>query len=254
MPIKQPNSQIKLTNVSVVRLRKGGKRFELACYKNKVMEWRSNVETDLDEVLQIHSVFLNVSKGQVASKDDLNKSFKTDDTDKVIQEILKKGELQVADKERSNQLESMWKDIANIVTDNCVNPQTKRPYTVTMIEKAMQDLHLSVNPKRSSKSQALDVIKQLQEKQLLPIQRAQMRVRITLPQGKDAKKVLKEKIVPLVTSREEEDFESDEIELIALVDPGKYRIINEILQTDTKGRGQLEIMNLREKEEGDERF
>jgi hypothetical protein len=48
----------------------------------------------------------------------------------------------------------MWKDIANTVTDNCVNPQTKRPYTVTMIEKAMQDLHLSVNPKRSSKSQA----------------------------------------------------------------------------------------------------
>lgn len=28
--------QIKLTNVSVVRLRKGGKRFEIACYKNKV--------------------------------------------------------------------------------------------------------------------------------------------------------------------------------------------------------------------------
>ncbi|KAI8341510.1 ribosome maturation protein [Chlamydoabsidia padenii] len=254
MPIQQPNSQIKLTNVSVVRLRKGGKRFELACYKNKVMEWRTNVETDLDEVLQIHNVFLNVSKGQVASKDDLNKCFKTDDVDKVIQEILKKGELQVAEKERTNQLESMWKDIANIVTDNCVNPQTKRPYTVTMIEKAMQDLHLSVNPKRSSKSQALDVIKQLQEKQLLPIQRAQMRVRITLPQGKESKKVLKEKIIPLVTSTEEEDFEADEIELIALVDPGKYRIINDIVSSDSRGKGQLEIMNLREKEEGDEQF
>jgi ribosome maturation protein SDO1 len=44
-------------------------------------------ETDLDEVLQIHNVFLNVSKGQVASKDDLNKCFKTDDLDKVIQEV-----------------------------------------------------------------------------------------------------------------------------------------------------------------------
>ncbi|KAL0136987.1 hypothetical protein V8B55DRAFT_1160645 [Mucor lusitanicus] len=43
MVIKKPNTQIKLTNVSIVRLRKGGKRFELACYKNKVMEWRSNV-------------------------------------------------------------------------------------------------------------------------------------------------------------------------------------------------------------------
>lgn len=58
------------------------------------------------------------------------------------------------------------------------------------------------------------MIKQLQEKQLLPIQRAQMRVRITLPQGKDFKKLLKEKIVPLVTSTEEEDFEADELELV----------------------------------------
>lgn len=184
-------------------------------------------ETDLDEVLQIHNVFINVSKGQVASKDDLNKCFKTDDVDKVIQEvisgssadrcvtqrrmmiqILKKGELQVAEKERSNQLESMWRDIATIVTDHCVNPQTKRPYTVTMIEKAMQELHLSVNPKRSSKSQALDVIKQLQEKQILPIQRAQMRVRVTLPQSKETKK-LREKLVPLVTSVEDEEFEGE---------------------------------------------
>ncbi|ORZ02161.1 putative Shwachman-Bodian-diamond syndrome protein [Syncephalastrum racemosum] len=252
MVIQQPMSQIKLTNVSVVRLRKAGKRFELACYKNKVMEWRSNVETDLDEVLQIHNVFINVSKGQVASKDDLNKCFKTDDVDKVIQEILKKGELQVAEKERSNQLESMWRDIATIVTDHCVNPQTKRPYTVTMIEKAMQELHLSVNPKRSSKSQALDVIKQLQEKQILPIQRAQMRVRVTLPQSKETKK-LREKLVPLVTSVEDEEFEG-EYELIALVDPGKYREINDLLQTETKGKGQLEIMNLRETKEGDEKF
>jgi hypothetical protein len=47
----------------------------------------STSETDLDEVLQIHSIFLNVSKGQVASKEDLNKSFKTDDQDKIIQEV-----------------------------------------------------------------------------------------------------------------------------------------------------------------------
>lgn len=100
------------------------------------------------------------------------------------------------------------------MTDNCVNPQTKRPYTVTMIEKAMQDLHLSVNPKRSAKSQALDVIKQLQEKQILPIQRAQMRIRITLQQSKESKK-LRESILPLLTSVEDEDAGSSEIELVS---------------------------------------
>ena len=43
MSIFQPSNQIRLTNVSVVRLKKGGKRFELACYKNKIMEWRNGV-------------------------------------------------------------------------------------------------------------------------------------------------------------------------------------------------------------------
>lgn len=53
---------MRLTNVAVVRLTKTGKRFEIACYRNKVVNWRNRVETDLDEVLQIESVFENVSK------------------------------------------------------------------------------------------------------------------------------------------------------------------------------------------------
>lgn len=43
MPINQPSNQIKLTNVSLVRMKKGKKRFEIACYQNKVQDWRSNV-------------------------------------------------------------------------------------------------------------------------------------------------------------------------------------------------------------------
>lgn len=53
-------------------------------------EWRSGVEKDLDEVVQIENVFLNVSKGQVASKDDLQKAFGTSDVTEVLLEILKK--------------------------------------------------------------------------------------------------------------------------------------------------------------------
>ncbi|CAG8783422.1 1398_t:CDS:1, partial [Acaulospora colombiana] len=46
-------------------------------------------ETDLDEVLQINNVFLNVSKGQVAPKDDLQKAFKNEDLNKIIEEVMK---------------------------------------------------------------------------------------------------------------------------------------------------------------------
>lgn len=38
-----PTNQIRLTNVAVVRMRKGGKRFEIACYRNKVVSWRNKM-------------------------------------------------------------------------------------------------------------------------------------------------------------------------------------------------------------------
>ena len=73
--IKTPTNQKILTNVAVVRMKKCGKRFEIACYKNKVVSWREGIEKDIDEVLQSHTVFANVSKGEVAKKADLTKCF-----------------------------------------------------------------------------------------------------------------------------------------------------------------------------------
>lgn len=87
--------QKRLTNIAVVRLKKGGKRFEIACYKNKVLDWRQGSEKDIDEVLQTTEVFQNVSKGQVAQTDDLVKAFGTSSRDAICREILSKGDLQV---------------------------------------------------------------------------------------------------------------------------------------------------------------
>jgi len=59
----------------------------------------------------------------------------------------------VSDKERTQQLETMFRDIASIVSDKCVNPDTKRPYTVGVIESAMKEIHYSVKPTKSTKQQ-----------------------------------------------------------------------------------------------------
>lgn len=83
-----PSNRIQLTNVAVVRLKKGGSRFEIACYKNKVISWRNKVDTNLDDVLQSYSIFTNVSKGQVAKKEDLVKAFGTEDDQKICIEVL----------------------------------------------------------------------------------------------------------------------------------------------------------------------
>lgn len=139
--INQPSNQIKLTNVSLIRLKKGKKRFELAAYKNKVLEWRQGIETDLDNVLQIPNVFLNVSKGQTAPNEDLAKAFgKGTSRDDIILEILNKGDIQVGDKERAAQLERVHNEVVGIVASKLVDPRTKRVYTTGMIDKALDML------------------------------------------------------------------------------------------------------------------
>jgi ribosome maturation protein SDO1 len=37
------SGQKRLTNIAVVKYKKQGKRFEIACYKNKVINWRNGV-------------------------------------------------------------------------------------------------------------------------------------------------------------------------------------------------------------------
>jgi ribosome maturation protein SDO1 len=198
----QPVGQKRLTNVAVVRLRKHGQRFEIACFPNKVLSWRTRVEKDLDEVLQSHTVYSNVSKGVLAKSKDLIKAFGTDDQTKICVEILDKGELQVSGKEREAQLSSQFRDIATIVMEKTINPDTRRPYTITMIERLMHEIHFAVDPNLTSKEQALKIIKKLME--CFPIKRAPLRVRFTAPKPKFAG--LMEKVVEwnaIVISKDE---------------------------------------------------
>lgn len=248
MSIFTPTNQIRLTNVAVVRMKKGGKRFEIACYKNKVVSWRNKVEKDIDEVLQTHTVFTNVSKGQVAKRDDLVKCFGTDKVTTICEEILSKGELQISEKERQSQLESMYKDVATIVADKCVNPETKRPYTVSIIEKSMKEAHISLKPSKNSKQQALEVIKKLQD--VMAIERCQMKLKVSIQGGKNFSSRLKE----LATSVESRNVDDGNLLMVFLIDPGNFRKVDEIVRGETKGKGQLEVLSLKEMQEGDEKL
>ena len=90
--INTPQNQKLLTNVQVVRLKKGGKKFELACYPNKIMNFRAKQETRLEQVLQIDRIYSDVEKGEAAKKKELQNVFGNLSNDEIIMEILMKGE------------------------------------------------------------------------------------------------------------------------------------------------------------------
>ncbi|KAI9651634.1 MAG: hypothetical protein M1831_000567 [Alyxoria varia] len=319
--INQPSNQIKLTNVSLVRLKKGKKRFEIACYKNKVLEWRSGTEKDLDNVLQIPQVFFSVSKGQTAPHAELTKAFGKDvPLDDIILEILSKGELQVGEKERHAELERMHAEVIDIVAGKLVDPKTKRVYTTGMIEKALDILSqkgaqahekegdsknsesgtgtpatpakngdgakaeggneksksaptwTGVATTKSAKSQALEAMKALIANQPIPVQRARMRIRVTCPafvlkqsvkssqkggnkdeEGSQAKATgsVKDRIIATIETVESQDTVGEEWEVTGFAEPGALKILGEFLSSETKGRGNVEVLDMAVLHDGD---
>lgn len=255
------------------RQSQGKKRFEIACYKNKILEYRSGTETDLDNVLQIHSVFLSVSKGQTAPTQDLAKAFgpKTP-LDEIIIEILKKGEMQVGEKERHAQLDRVHHEVLDIVAGKLVDPKSKRVYTTGMIEKALDQLSSQGTHKhedsakdsgtatptngddigdvdkgkpkdkptwtgvvttKSAKSQALEAMKALIAWQPIPVSRARMRLRITCPTG-----ILKQavKSASKKETLEDAEAEGDGEKVTGTVKDRILSYVEQIEMQDTSGQ------------------
>lgn len=257
--ITQPVNQVRLTNVAVVRMNKGGKRFEVCCYKNKIVNYRQKIETDLGEVLQADRVFTNVSKGTVASTKDLKKVFGTTDQEEVIKLILEKGQVQISDLERKAALSNVAREVANMVATKCVHPETNRPYTANQIRDAMKVAEFASQPTsaRSVKQQFLDCVKVIQEKNVLNIQRAKMEVAIVTPSIDENSSItsrLMEEAKAVVQNNDESqtvedtNISNNSLRIRFLIDPSQYRTIESIAKDYN---GTVEIIRHTVMREGD---
>lgn len=133
----------------------------------------------------------------------------------------------------------------SIVASKCVDPASKRVYTPSMVEKALAELATKpdggwhgVRDNKSAKAQALEAIKALVAAQIIPIARARMRIMIT------GNKQCKAKVVEHIEATEKEEFiGSGDWEWTGFVEPGKYKILVDIVGAETKGRGRVEILD-----------
>ena len=141
-------------------------------------------------------------------------------------------------------------DIATVISNKCVNPDTKRPYPVSIIEKAMKECHIAVKPNKTSKQQALDTIGKL--KANLPIERATMKMKICTPLKASTKirKYLSKQNVKV----ESEDKDGDSMVIVVSASPGLYRDIEQIVRDETQGAGSLELLCLVEVRDDEEKL
>ena len=139
--------------------------------------------------------------------------------------------------------DNLYKDVASIIAEKCIDPQTNRQYTATIIERALKDVHFNPDLKKNAKQQAFSVaLPLLQER--FSIQRAHMRVQLHVPRHVTAavKELIEAQDFVMEGMKEEGDVQM--VIFVCLIEPGVYRSLHKSLEEITAGAGRVELMNL----------
>jgi ribosome maturation protein SDO1 len=201
-------------------------------------------ETDLDEVLQTTAVFANVGRGVLAAEADVAAAFGTTDAEAVCRRILAEGDVQVSDREREVEAAALFKDVAAAVAARCVHPGTGRPYTATMVERALRGAGAALDPKRPAKAQALEAIALLKGAGL-PIERARMRLRVTAPAAGAGEVRAALASVGAVVETSDLSLDGAEVSIVCLADPGAYRAVHAAVGSGGSAEGaRVEVLSV----------
>ncbi len=124
----------------------------------------------------------------------------------------------------------------------------------------MNEAGYSVKQNKNAKSQVSECIKLLQTESKLPIQRARMRIKVSVPVAK--KESLKEQILEGAEKVEVDETGQNDWEVVRdfqfpffyddhltdfffqtmLIDPSQVRVISDLLQKECKGQGRVETL------------
>lgn len=145
-------------------------------------------------------------------------------------------------------MENTYRDIATIIAEKCVNKTTGKQFTVGVIERALQEVHFSIHPSKTAKQQALAAIKMLKDGSALPIERAKMRLLVTL-RSAEAVAELKASEAAADWTLEKESTQDSSTVLQIAVDPSHFRLISDLAKKDS-GAVEMLAQNTAEDTEG----
>jgi ribosome maturation protein SDO1 len=164
---------------TVARIIKDNEHFEVLVKPEKALDYRVGKISAITEVLIAETIFSDANKGTKVSEETLRKAFGTTDPLKVAEIILKRGTLQLTTEQRRKMIEDKRRQIIAFISRQCVDPRTNLPHPPTRVEQAMEQIHYSIDPFKTTEEQAREIIKLL--RQILPLKMEQVSVSVRIP-------------------------------------------------------------------------
>lgn len=224
---------------TVARLTRENEHFEILVKPQKALDYRNGKISSITEVLAAEIIFSDANKGTKVSEDSMKKAFKTVDSLKIADEILKKGTLQLTTDQRRKMIEDKKRQVIDFIARQAVDPKTNLPHPPMRIENAMEQIRYPIDPYKPVEEQAKDIVKLLRP--ILPLKIEQIVVSIKIPMQYAARAYGTVKTFGTV---KREEWRGDgswfgEIEIPA----GAYASLLNKLGDATKGSGEAKIVS-----------
>ncbi|MGQ0606363.1 MAG: ribosome assembly factor SBDS [Candidatus Nitrosotenuis sp.] len=168
-----------MTDVTVIRHSVAGEKFEILVKPDPALEYKLGKRNDISTVLVSDEVYTDSNKGTRASIEKLLKAFNTQDTNSIIELILKKGELNLTTDQRRKMVTEKRKQIIAFIAKTYVDPRSHLPHPPLRIEQALEQARISIDPFKNTEEQCKDVVEKLRS--IIPLKSENMLLEITVP-------------------------------------------------------------------------
>ncbi len=162
-----------------VKYKHAGDEFEILVDSDMAYEYVTGKRTDPLSVLEAEDIFKDSRKGERASEEKIKKAFGTTELAKVVDIMLKKGDVPITTEQRAKMAEDKRKQIVDIIAKNSIDPRTNAPNPPLRIENAMKEARVSIDPFKNVNEQVELVVDKLRP--ILPLKFTNVKIEVIIP-------------------------------------------------------------------------
>ena len=168
-----------MDKLTVVKYSYAGEKFEILVKPDPAFDYKLGKITEISKILISDDIYTDSGKGTRASNELLIKVFKTEDTTKIAEIMMQKGELNLTIEQRKKMTTDKRKQIVTFIAKTYVDPKTHLPHPPLRIEQAMIDGRVSVDPFKNSDEQIKDIVEKLRP--IIPLKTENITLEISVP-------------------------------------------------------------------------
>ena len=168
-----------MDKVTVVKYSYASEKFEILVKPDPAFDYKLGKISEISKILVSDEIYVDSGKGTRASNELLAKVFKTEDTTKIAEIMMQKGELNLTTEQRKKMTSDKSKQIVTFISKTYVDPRTHLPHPPLRIEQAMKDGRVSVDPFKNPDEQIKDIVEKLRP--IIPLKTENITLEISVP-------------------------------------------------------------------------